>query len=288
MCKHMWVWCRYTRRRLERTHGAEGEGGHRQFCLPKFAHAGLSRAPEVQQRNPSMVPIFSLRIGREQHVAESSIYSLHLNTLFNSKHVTQRHTHIQQQQQHTTAQHSATQHSTAQHSTEHATQKQAKRREEEIKRRRETEMKRDTCDRRGKERRERFKEKQEKKREGSHVHQNFTDSKPQDLTHSKGFRAALGSSNHSRYMKHVTRNRAQDHGIYTQIYMCTHTYTRTFHDVYSLKPLTFHNGFMFFASRGCFKHFCRFQALTAQTDREETMCVVHDQEGQRKAAGQYL
>ena len=25
-----------------------------QFCLPKFSHVGLSRAPEVQQRNPCM------------------------------------------------------------------------------------------------------------------------------------------------------------------------------------------------------------------------------------------
>ena len=56
----------------------------------------------------------------------------------------------------------------------------------------------------------------------------------------------------------------------------------------------------FFASRYCFKHFCRFQALTSQRDREENInnkirattthvhCVVHDQEGQRKATGQYL
>ena len=71
--------------------GGGGRWGHRQFCLPKFAHVGLSRVSEVQQRNPCMSPIFSLRIGREQHVAESSIYSLHLNTLFNSRHMTQRH-----------------------------------------------------------------------------------------------------------------------------------------------------------------------------------------------------
>ena len=25
-------------------------GGHRQFCLPKFAHIGLSRDPEVRQK----------------------------------------------------------------------------------------------------------------------------------------------------------------------------------------------------------------------------------------------
>ena len=45
-----------------------GTGGHRQFCLLTFAHVGLSRASEVQQRNPCMLPIFSLRIGPEQHV----------------------------------------------------------------------------------------------------------------------------------------------------------------------------------------------------------------------------
>ena len=31
----------------------------------------------------------------------------------------------------------------------------------------------------------------------------------------------------------------------------------TFHDVCFSKPLTFHNDFMFFASRSCFKHFSR-------------------------------
>ena len=63
--------------------------------------------------------------------------------------------------------------------------------------------------------------------------------------------------------------------------------------MYCSKPFTFHNGFMFFASRRCFQHSCRFQALTAQTDREENVnnkirattthvkCVVHDQEGHR-------
>ena len=67
----------------------------------------------------------------------------------------------------------------------------------------------------------------------------------------------LESSNHSRYMKHFTRNRSQDHGIYIfkQIYMCTHTHTCTFHDVYCSKPLTFQNGFMFI----CFSYL--FQAL---------------------------
>ena len=33
-------------------------GGHRQFCLPKFAHVWLSRASEVHQRNFWIFPIF--------------------------------------------------------------------------------------------------------------------------------------------------------------------------------------------------------------------------------------
>ena len=51
MCQNMRAWCRYTQGRFESTHGGfldghtgRREGGHRQFCLPKFAHRGLSRA----------------------------------------------------------------------------------------------------------------------------------------------------------------------------------------------------------------------------------------------------
>ena len=68
-----------------------GARGHRQFCLPNFTHVRLSRASVVQQRN--LAPIFSLKIGREQHVPDSSDKSLHLIKLFNSRHMTQRHTH---------------------------------------------------------------------------------------------------------------------------------------------------------------------------------------------------
>ena len=101
--------CVCTCGRVAGTHGdvlnvhTEGGGGdHRRFCLPKLAHAGLSRVQEDQQRNPCMSPIFSLRTGQEQHVAESSIYSLHLNTLFNSRHMTQKtHTDTQNTPQHT-------------------------------------------------------------------------------------------------------------------------------------------------------------------------------------------
>ena len=41
----------------------------------------------------------------------------------------------------------------------------------------------------------------------------------------------------------------------------TQSGTRALHDMCCSKPLTFHNGFMFVASRSCFKHLFRFQAL---------------------------
>ena len=62
---------------------SRGEGvGHRQFCLPKIAHVWLSRASEVHQRNFWIFPISSLKIGREQHVTDSSNHSLYLIKLF--------------------------------------------------------------------------------------------------------------------------------------------------------------------------------------------------------------
>ena len=36
--------------------------------------------------------------------------------------------------------------------------------------------------------------------------------------------------------------------------------SRAFHDLCRSQPLALHNGFMFLASRTCFKHFFRFQA----------------------------
>ena len=53
MLLSMWTWCRYTRGRLKSTHGKRFEsthGGHRQFCLPRKAHVGLSRASEVHRK----------------------------------------------------------------------------------------------------------------------------------------------------------------------------------------------------------------------------------------------
>ena len=140
MCKLMWVWCRYTRGRFEHTDGEREKKVIVSSEYSKTAHVGLSRAPEVQQRTPWILPIFCLRIGREQHVAESSNHSLHLNTLFNSRHMTQRHTHRHSTTEHNTAQQSTEQHSTiqhnnAQHNTAHSTARhtEAKRREEEVK-----------------------------------------------------------------------------------------------------------------------------------------------------------
>ena len=96
-------------------HTGERRGRSSSVLLTKFCPRRFSHAPEVQKRNPWMLPIFSLRIGREQHVAESSFYSLHLNTLFNSRHMTQRHT---QTRTHTTQRHTATHH-TAQNTPQH-------------------------------------------------------------------------------------------------------------------------------------------------------------------------
>ena len=62
-----------------RSEGRErGRGGHRQFCLPKFAHVEVSLSPErFTESNHWMLPISSLRIGREQHVPYSSNHSPH-------------------------------------------------------------------------------------------------------------------------------------------------------------------------------------------------------------------
>ena len=100
-CVNTGTFCSYTR------------GDHRQFCLPKFVHVGLSRAPEVQQRSPCMLPTFSLRIGREEHVRDSSNCSLYLIKLFKLQThdtTTQTDTHT-----HNTATHNNTAQNTPQH-----------------------------------------------------------------------------------------------------------------------------------------------------------------------------
>ena len=80
-CYHMCAWCRYTRGRFEWTHSGAGEG-HRQFCLPKFAHVGSSRASEVHHKKPMDLTHFQFENrSREQHVADSSKHSLCLMKL---------------------------------------------------------------------------------------------------------------------------------------------------------------------------------------------------------------
>ena len=114
MYKHMWVWCRYTRERFERTHGGVEEEGHRQFCLPKFAHVRLSRASEVHQRNTWIFPIFKFE-------NRSSTTSSRFLQFASPEHTIQLQTrdtpHIQTC---THTQHNA-HGNTQQHSTEHAT-----------------------------------------------------------------------------------------------------------------------------------------------------------------------
>ena len=82
----MWAW--YTRGRFESTQGkrfVHTHGGHRQFCLPRTAHVGLSLgstgSPKV---TTGCCPCSSLRKDREHHVPDSSNHSLYLTKLFNS------------------------------------------------------------------------------------------------------------------------------------------------------------------------------------------------------------
>ena len=57
-------------------------GGHRQCCLPKFAHVWSSRASEVHHKKPMDLTHFQFENrSREQHVADSSKHSLCLMKL---------------------------------------------------------------------------------------------------------------------------------------------------------------------------------------------------------------
>ena len=89
MLKHMCAWCRYTRRRVERTHEGtfwtDTRWAKGVFVSSAYQHlptCGHHLALEVLQRNPWISPIFSLRTSREQHVADSSNHSLCLIKLF--------------------------------------------------------------------------------------------------------------------------------------------------------------------------------------------------------------
>ena len=88
----MRVWCRHTRGRFESTHGGRFERTHALSLLPqhttpvqltkKHPHRVFDLVTEVHQRNERILPIFSLRIGREQHVPDSSNHLLCLIKLF--------------------------------------------------------------------------------------------------------------------------------------------------------------------------------------------------------------
>ena len=86
----MWAWCRYTQGRFESTHGKRFEsthGGHRQFCLPRKAHAELVLGPTSSPKvTTGCCPCSSLRKDREQHVPDSSNHSLYLIKLLSSSY----------------------------------------------------------------------------------------------------------------------------------------------------------------------------------------------------------
>ena len=90
-CYHMRAWCRYTRRPFECTHGrafwtcTRGDGweeeGEGRGVIASSAYRNLPtwgyHVPQrFTERNPWILHIFSLRIGREQLVPKSSNHSL--------------------------------------------------------------------------------------------------------------------------------------------------------------------------------------------------------------------
>ena len=69
-------------KRFESTHG-----GHRQFCLPRTAHVGLSLGPTGSPKvTTGRCPCSSLRKDREQHVPDSSNHSHYLIKLLSSSY----------------------------------------------------------------------------------------------------------------------------------------------------------------------------------------------------------
>ena len=90
MLFNMCVCCRYTRRRFECTHGGvlNGHtGSHHQFCLPrKSPRRVLTWSQRFTKETLGSYPFLSLRIGREQHVSDSSNHSLYLMKLLSSSY----------------------------------------------------------------------------------------------------------------------------------------------------------------------------------------------------------
>ena len=90
MLKSMCACCQHTRGRFESTHGKRFEsthGGHRQFCLRRTAHVGLSLGPTGSPKvTTGCCPCSSLRKDREQHVPDSSNHSLYIIKLLSSSY----------------------------------------------------------------------------------------------------------------------------------------------------------------------------------------------------------
>ena len=90
MCFNMCAWCRYTWKRIERTHGGvlSGHTESSPVLLTKKSPRTVLTCPrEVHQKERKNLAHFFLSLGgvcREQHVRDSSNHSLYLTKLFNS------------------------------------------------------------------------------------------------------------------------------------------------------------------------------------------------------------
>ena len=87
-----------------RERGGRGEGGHRQFCLPRLVHVVITCSRGSPKETSGCYKFQGLRTGRERHVPDSSNHSLSLIKLFsfscperhfggNDKHNTHPPTH---------------------------------------------------------------------------------------------------------------------------------------------------------------------------------------------------
>ena len=283
MCKHMWEWCQYTRARFERTHGERERGVNVSSAYQNL----LTEGNHVPQRNNKETHAWYFS---EREKVETHDTTTHTDT----------HTQHNDTQQHTTTQ----------HRTHHSAE--AKRTEEEME-----ETKRDRDEKRYKwEEGRGNREKREIEGEtgwereervltcirGSPI-ENFRILPIQRIWSRTTLARILQSCALLKacHAQPLSRSWYIYMDIKIKINRCTcariHIHLRSMMcTVRSLWPSTLVS--WFFASRCCFKHFRKFQALPAETDREENVnnkngattthlqCVVHDQEGQKKATGQ--
>ena len=129
ICKHMRTCCQCKQERFDRTHGhvlnghtAWGREGHRQFCLPKFAHKGSSHAPDIHRKNHRMLPMFKFE-NRSRTTCPRFLQSFALpdEAVQLQTHDTTTHTHAHTHNE--TQQHTRTQHRTTQHRKRHTEEK---------------------------------------------------------------------------------------------------------------------------------------------------------------------